>query len=585
MSGYTADSLTGNSDYQARIVDLCKRKFAQKQTMRTVFAQHWEEVAELVLPTSRNTFYYGSYNFPGQKKTDRQVDSSAALALDRFAAILDSLLTPRNMMWHGLEATDPYLMKDRATRMWFEQATRLLFKYRYAPIGNFSAQNQNQYVGLGAFGTASLFVDKYEGPDGAVGLRYKHLPLGETFLSENHQGLIDELQRWFRLTPQQACKMFPDTCPEQIRSAAAQGSEMPFEFLHTICPRDDYDPDQILTYKGMIYGSYYICLSTSSFLREGGYRSFPVPTSRYIQTPGEVYGRSPMMQALPAIKTLNSEKRDFLTQGHRSAAPPLLTREDGLTDFSFRADALNKGGVSEDGKPLVVPLPTGNINITKEMMDEERAIIDGVSLVDLFKVLLGDPKIYTATQITEMVAQRGVLIAPVVGRQQSEYLGPLIERELDVLADLQINGRPVLPPMPPLLREARGDYQVTYSSPLARDMRAQEVAGAMRTIDMAIQVANASGDPSVFDRFDFDAIMKDAAAIQGMPESWVRADDAMATIRKARAQQQEREMRAREAPAEAALAKAGAAQAKAGITPGQLGPLTGPVQAPQRLAA
>ncbi len=37
------------------------QEFAQAQIVRNTFAQQWEEIAELVLPTSRNTFYYGGY--------------------------------------------------------------------------------------------------------------------------------------------------------------------------------------------------------------------------------------------------------------------------------------------------------------------------------------------------------------------------------------------------------------------------------------------------------------------------------------------------------------------------------------------
>lgn len=553
------------------------QEFAQLQTMRNVFAQHWEEVAELVLPTSRNTFYYGSYNFPGQKKTDRQVDASAALALDRFGAILDSLLTPRNMMWHGLAPDISYLMKDRSVKLWFEMATRILFKLRYNPKANFSAQNQNQYQSLGAFGTGNLFIDAYQGPDDYRGLRYKHLPLGEMFLRENHQGLIDGFARWFRLTAQQAIKAYgEENVPRQILSAAEQHQQMPFEFLHRVCPRDDYDADR-LDARGKIYGSYTLCLTTTTFVKEGGYNTFPIASSRYVQTPGEVYGRSPAMMVLPAIKTLNAEKRDFLTQGHRAGTPVLLTTDDGVVDFSMRPGALNKGGMNADGKPLVGTLPHGDIQITKEMMDEERGLIDSAFLVDLFKLLLdSDPKVFSATQVTEMMAQRGVLIAPTVGRQQSEYLGPMVERELDVAMSQHL-----IPPMPPALREARGEYHVTYTSPLARDMRAQEVAGAMRTVDMAIQVTNATGDPAPLDRFDFDMIIADAGEINGMPASWLASDDDVAAKRKQRAAAAQQQAETQQKPADAAVMKAQAAQKQAGIQPGQLGPLTGPVAKPQ----
>src|SRR5260221_10611961 len=78
--------------------------FTQLQVMRNIVAGQWEEISEIILPTSRNTFFYGNWTMPGQKKTDRQIDCTGMLSLHRFAAILDSLLTPRNMFWHGLEA-------------------------------------------------------------------------------------------------------------------------------------------------------------------------------------------------------------------------------------------------------------------------------------------------------------------------------------------------------------------------------------------------------------------------------------------------------------------------------------------------
>ena len=82
----------------------CNRlqEFGQLNLWRSTTAAHWEEIAELIDPASRNTFYYGNYNWPGQKKTDRQVDATGMMALGRFSAILDSLLTPRNQIWHQL---------------------------------------------------------------------------------------------------------------------------------------------------------------------------------------------------------------------------------------------------------------------------------------------------------------------------------------------------------------------------------------------------------------------------------------------------------------------------------------------------
>lgn len=557
-------------DYAARICDESIREFSQLQTYRSLFAQQWEEVAELILPTSKNTFFYGSYNMQGQKKTQRQIDSTGAIALMRFAAILDSLLTPRNMMWHTLGSDNEKLNKDRQTRLYFERLTKILFQHRYSGIANFSANNCNHYTQLGAFGTAGMMIDAYQGHDGAKGLRYYEAPLGETYYRENHQKLIDGFCRWFRLTPVQAMQMFdpkrdPNNAgvPDRIKELAEQGSQMPIEFLHRVCPRDDYVPGR-LDKKGKLYGSYHICLTERWLCREGGYTSFPMAVSRYEQTPGETYGRSPAMLVLPCLKTLNAMKTDFLTQSHRAAVPTWFTADDGMVGMTMIPGAFNKGGVSPDGKLLIHAAPTGNIQVSENMMEKEAQIIESAFLTDLFKVLLGDPKIYTATQIVEMMSQRGILIAPTVGRQQSEYCTPMIEREIDVLNNLGL-----LPPMPPLLREARGEYKVVYQSPLARDMRAQEVAGFSRTLDMAMTIVNATQDPSPLDRFDFDAAMPAIADIQGVPPSWMADDDQVAQKRQSRAQEKQQAAQVQSMPAQAAMLKARAAIAKSGATPEQ----------------
>ena len=552
------------SERQAEIVRQTIAEFSQMHTMRTTFAGQWEEVAQLVLPTSSNTFFYGNYDFPGSKKTQRQVDATAMLALDRFSAILDSLLTPRNMAWHQLAADNEDVMKDRASRLWFEQATRILFKLRYAPIANFSSQNFQNYQSLGAFGTGGIFVDQAYSPTGEPvrALRYKNIPLGELFLKENHQGMVDGFIRWFRLTPRQTIQKWgKDNVPEQILAAADKNSETKLDFLHHVCSRADYDPEY-LDERGKPFASYYVSIAGQYLLQEGGYNTFPLAASRYIQTPGEVYGRSPAMSVLPAIKTLNAEKTTFLKQGHRAADPVILTADDGLVDaVNLRPGAINKGGVNPDGKLLVNVLPAGNIQITKEMMDEERALINDAFLVTLFQIMTESPQM-TATEVIERTNEKGILLAPTVGRQQSEYLGPMIDRELDLASRLGL-----LPPMPQVLREAQGEYSVVYTSPLSRAQRAQEVGGFMRTLDTTLSVVNATQDPSILDRFDFDTAISDIAQIQAVPESWLADDRTVAEKRQRRAEAQQQQMEIQAAPAAASMMKAQAMVAKG--NPGQ----------------
>ncbi len=554
------------SDYEEEVVTTRLQEFGQLNLWRSTTAAHWEEIAELIDPASRNTFYYGNYNWPGQKKTDRQVDATGMMALGRFSAILDSLLTPRNQLWHQLASDDSDVMADRDARLWYEQATKTLFQERYDAIANFTAANQQVYYSLGAYGTGGVFIDQavddWNRPVNK--LRYKNIPIGELFIRENHQGRIDSVIRWFKMTARQAFQKFGDKIPATLLAAMEQKSENMFDFLHCVQPQTDYQEGE-WGVKGMPYSSQYISIQGRALLSEGGFRSFPYAVGRYVQTPMETYGRSPAMQVLPALKTLNAEKATYLKVGHRAADPTLLTYDDGLVDPTMKPGAINKGGMSAEGRPLIGILPTGQIQVTKEMMDEERMLINDAFLVSLFQIMTESPQM-TATEVIERTNEKGILIAPTVGRQQSEYLGPLIHRELDLLSRMKR-----LPEMPDVIRENEGEYNVVYTSPLARAQRAQDVAGLQRTFQSVLEIVNATQDPSPFDVFNLDVSTRETAMIQAVPERWLNDDQTIAAKRQARAQQAAIQQQIQALPAQAAMVKANAVVNKAAGPPAPAG--------------
>lgn len=516
---------------------------------RGTFESHWQEIAERVFPA-----YFGAFTTngqlpePGSKRNTEIFDSTAAIALGRFAAVYESLLTPRSQKWHGLVAPDGPLKKDRATRLWMDQATNILFKYRYAPKANFASQCHQNYMALGAFGSGSLFVDELADEPG---IRYKHVHLGEIYFVENHQGIVDKFIRRFPFTARQARQKWgEERLPPQIRAELKKNPETRFFFLHCVKPREDVDPNR-RDYKGMKFASYYVSITDKKLISEGGYNTFPVPISRHIQAPGEVYGRSPAMDVLPAIKTLNEEKKTVLKQGHRVVDPIYLMHDDGVMDaFSALPGSMVAGGVSPEGRALVHTLPSGNIVIGKDLMDDERAIINDAFMVTLFQILVETPTM-TATEVLERVREKSILLSPTMGRQQSEFLGPLIDREIDLLMR-----QGLLPPMPPAMLEARGEYTVRYNSPLSRMQQAEELSGTLRTVNTATDIFSVTQDPSIFDPFDFDQIVRDTGEGQAMPERHFVSDDVIAKRRENRAKQMQEQTDIQAAPGVAALIKA-----------------------------
>lgn len=515
---------------------------------RGTLESHWQEIAERMYPAYSNTFTNGGIQeTPGAKKTDLMFDSTAAIALGRFGSILDSLLTPRNSLWHKMMASDPKLAKNREVRLWFEEVTRLLFRYRYSPKANFASQNQQNYESLGAFGTGCVFVDGLPGG----GLRYKAIHVGQIYFRENHQGIIDSAYRYFPMTYRQAAQKFGiDNLPEGFKNKLNTNPDSKTLFLHSVKPRNEYDPER-LDSKSMPLESCYVAIEGKKLIDEGGYTVFPYAISRYKQGPGEVYGRSPAMDALPAIKTLNEEKKTILKQGHRSVDPIILLHDDGLMDtFSMKPGAMIAGAMTADGRSLVGTLPVGNINIGKELMDDERAVINDAFLVTLFQVLT-ETNVMTATEVLERTREKGILLNPTLGRQQSEYLGPMVEIEVDTLSR-----QGLLPPMPKALRDARGEYDVQYDSPLSRAARAEEAAGAMRTVETALQIVNVTQDKALLHHFNFGVMLPEIAEINGTPERWMNDPDTIESLKEQDAAAAEQEAQVQAAPGAAALMNA-----------------------------
>lgn len=528
------------------------REFTQIETRRGIWEQHWEEVARKVLPYYSTSFYRQGNMVPGVKRSQDQYDVTANAALWKFAAAMESMLTPANNKWHKLRHPDMNLMKRRDVQLWFDQVNDAMFHYRYSPHSGFQANQHDGYVSLGAFGTSCLFTDEHKNPlDPRMrGLRYRNVHLGELFFATNFQGQVDTVYRRFKMTLRQIEQKWPNQLPDTYKSQLKDKSENEVQIIHIVKPNPDFDP-RSLNSKAYRYASYYILREATHLLHQGGYRCMPYGVARYLTAPNELYGRSPAMNVLPSINVLNEQKKTLLKQGHRAVDPVLLAHDDGILDgFSLKPGAVNYGGVTSDGRPLVHALPVGNVAVGKEMMDDERYAINDAFLVTLFQILVQTPQM-TATEVLERAREKGALLSPTMGRFQSESIGPMIEREFDLLM-----WQGLIPPPPPALVEAGAEYKVEYDAPLNRAMRADEAAGTMRTFQWAAEIAATTQDPSVMDFFDTDAIIPELMAINGAPYRFMRDAQQVAQLRAARQEAQAAQQLTQALPGIAAMTKA-----------------------------
>jgi hypothetical protein len=541
----SAPAITGKAPMDSRdIAGEIMRRQQQMEADRANYESLWQEIADLMLPRA------GVFTQKGTPNLRPQVfDSTAVLALDRFSAAFESMLTPRSQTWHMLKPLDDDLAEDVEVKRWCDEITRRLFAFRYSPRSNFSSQIHEVYGCLGAFGTGAIFSEEIAGQ----GITYRACNLAGLYVVEDYQGRIRCAHYRQDMTAEQAAQRFGlENLPDQIKSKVQERPDDKASYIHCVRPNEQRqyrNPGPA----GMAYESWWVCQDARQVVGRGGFRTFPYAVSRYVTRPGQVYGDSPGMLALADTKMLNVMAQTMIQEAQLSISPPLLAPNDGVLSalgdgVSLLPAAINYGGVDDQGRPLIHALNRGSqFAPIKEEVAERRQSVNAAFLVTLFQILVETPQM-TATEALLRAQEKGALLAPTTGRQQSELLGPIVEREIDLLAR---SG--ALPPPPRQMLERNAGYKLEYDSPLTRAQKADQGVGLLRTLEALAPLVQA--DPTVMDIFNGDEIGPGLAEINGMPGKWIRSKEERDALREGRQQALQQQQMVQAIPAISGAAK------------------------------
>ena len=529
---------------------------------RGIWDQHYREVARLVWPMM-NRFQQDRREY-GQKRTQFMFEATAPLAKDRYASVFLGFMAPEDDHWHTLVTTDQSLNRLPAVSNYLDEVSRILFKVRYDPKAGFSKVVEMGLKSLACFGTGFGHTDRsIELGSGQVraGFSYRAPALADTYMAENSNGRIDTIHHKPYMTVRQIIQRYgqENLHPNMLRQAA-NNPEQEFWVLHRAAPNPDFRPGA-LGRKGMEFESLHVDIDNRHILRHSGTRTLRYSVARAPSAPGEVYGRGPAMTILPEIKTINEMRRGMLRAQHRALTPAILLHSKKAAPLRLTPNAMNFGMLDDQGRALAAPFNSGAQYEPAEVeMERIREIINTAFHNDLLRILIDDPR-ETATKTLERKHERALMVGPQIGQIQQEFLGNMIESELELGEEMGI-----FPEMPEELREAAGEVEIRYQNDITR---AQQL-GIVESVEEWKQrraIDAEMGHPEGLDVLDWEGYARFDGMASGIPNRFILDEDTAAENREQRNALAAQQAQLDQAEQEASTAKTAAEAAQVANQP------------------
>ena len=302
------------------------------------------------------------------------------------------------------------------------------------------------------------------------------------FFFENSKGELDTCYRGFRLSARQAVELFGAEVPDKIsKDAKDEGRcNREYEFVHCLRPRKSRNAKRRDS-ANMPFESLYVEVSEKKLVKESGTRRFRYVAPRCFVKRGEKTGRSPAMLALPSMRTLVRGVDDYLDAVEMATKPVLfLPDEEAVESSTLEPGRLNYADLSK-GSPFVYGGHT-NPQSVAAMNEELKGEIRDLHFVDLFQVLEEfKAGAKTAYEVSQIVAEKIHMIAPLINRLKRDLFAPLYE----IIAEDLMEFGMVDVPVPPVLA---GDvFRVKYTSRIDAKMNGVDTENLLYAIMEIVQ--------------------------------------------------------------------------------------------------
>lgn len=449
-----------------QIIEGYKKAALRKQN----WEPHWSECYEYAFP-QRESAASSNVSFEdGRKKNLHLYDATAADAVDQLASSLLAELTPPWARWFGFKAGTELSDTEKAqvAQTLDNTASIILQNFEHS---NFAVEIHQCYLDLVIAGTACLMFE--EAPLGeSSAFRFYAVPLREIAFEESAGGRIDTTYRCSETGINELLLRFPEAeLPDSLSDKFERDKSYKCRLLEAVIPQYGKQGASGYQYTALLYDD--MSLDTC-IIKQGHFADSPFINFRWLKAPGEIYGRSPVMKALPDIKTANKVVELILKNASISVTGIWQADDDGIlnpANIKLVPGAIIPKAVGSKGlTPLEAP---GKFDVSQLILEDLRARINHALLVDrLAQVSVPN---MTATEVLERSAEMARILGASFGRLQSELLTPLLKRAFHILRrrgdilNFELDGKIV-------------DLQ--YKSPLAMVQSRQDVKNVSDWINM-----------------------------------------------------------------------------------------------------
>ena len=565
----------------AKSIDYLLKKRSMLVEERSPWDNQFEVLAEYVY---QRKVGFQSETSPGAFKNDGSInDSTASRALQAMTSAIMGSLWKTGGRTFRLKQPD-YLSKNDANKKYYEDINKSIYRYMESEKAGFELAFQENLNEEAAFGTGAfgVFQGDYRNP-----LVFKCWSLQSLRISQSTDEFVDTLYFDEKLTAEQVVNTYGlENVSEATRKKYNEEKSRLEKVLICIAiePRTTEDKKSApkAGNKSMPFATYHFEVDNKHMLKESGYTELPSKVSRWYRLASETYGRSPVMDALPAIMQLNALKEAFIVGVEKKVEPPLYTMDDGtlgaaVVDTSAGGlSVFNMSGRMNGQPPIGIIFDVGELQSLTVAIEGFRTEIMQHFLID---------KLYDLNNKTRMTLGeaeirydiRSDALSSVYSRIFNEQLTPIIERSVNILFEMGFMGvteddgtkqsmllsngvDPII--IPQEVQEAilagKPFYDVEYISPAAQLLRASEKAGVNETINGIIALANLN--PDAFEYLNLGEAIEAIRDLSGAPSKiLVAIETAEANIRtKRQMQAQAMEIEKAKVGAEAAKSVAGA---------------------------